>query len=148
MLGLAHVQAANAARDPMCAPLKAFVASIAPKESKQVLFRTSWFGGFKDDPQTERSVMAKRCDDSGYAPGRTLCDALITYGVTEFAELNAMSAIHCLAPDMRFGRHTTLRRIDLEISSGTDSRGSFITLHFAPDEAIGGNVLTITAKGY
>jgi hypothetical protein len=37
-------QAALAKTDPLCAPLRSFVASVKPDETKTVEFHTSWGG--------------------------------------------------------------------------------------------------------
>ena len=36
------------ATDTLCEPLRKFVESVKPHESKTITFRTSWGAGFKD----------------------------------------------------------------------------------------------------
>lgn len=55
---------AKRAPDSLCAPLVAFAASIKPDAHRDMVFRTSWGGNFKDE--NENVIYAKRGEHSGY----------------------------------------------------------------------------------
>jgi hypothetical protein len=134
--------------DPLCSPLRTFVASVKKDESRTLEFRTSWGTDFKDSPSSGNVFAARRCMFADYEPGRSVCDYLMEHGAIEFSENNAKNAIVCLAPAMRFPPNMTLDRIAVSFYYGTESRGSNIQITFAEDRTIGGMVLTIKADGY
>ena len=138
-------QPANAA-DTLCAPLRKFVESVKPHESKTIIFRTSWGTGFKDSE--EPSFAEKRCQHDGYVPAKAVCTDFIAHGSTEFPGTNARSAISCLSRDTRFAPRLSLHAIAVSFSYGTDDRGSLVDISLAEDDAVGGMALTITAVGY
>lgn len=147
LLAAAFPCLAKAARDPICTPLKTFVASVKPKETRKLAFQTSWGKGFKDT--TDPTFAAKRCVHDGYAPAKAACDAWLEDGQAEFPGNNALRAIACLLPGVSFGhRHVDLKNIELATSYGTDGRGSLVTIRLAEDEQLGGVVLEIEAVGY
>ena len=137
---------AAAPRDPLCAPVRAFVDSVKASESRRLEFHTSWGQGFKD--AAGYSLYAKRCDHDGYMPAKVACDALMEHGSAEFAGGNALRVLACLSPGMRFGRHVGLARIEMTVSYGSESRGSDVTIRFDHDERLGGEILAIAAEGY
>lgn len=141
---LAHQSAAVAAS--LCGPLRKFVESVQPNDSRTVEFRTSWGEGFKDSE--EPALAAKRCQHGGYEPAKAVCAYLMEYGATEFSGNNAKEALACLSRNTRFAPQMSLSAIALSFSYGTENRGSLIELTFAPDEHIGGMVLAIKADGY
>jgi hypothetical protein len=138
-------QPANA-DDSLCVPLRKFVDSVKPHESKTITFRTSWGTGFKDSD--EPSLAEKRCQHDGYDPAKLVCADFITNGSTEFPGANASSAITCLSRVTRFAPHLSVHVIAVSFSYGTDNRGSLVEIRLAEDETVGGMVLTITAEGY
>ena len=145
-LALSSTISAAFPRDPLCAPLKAFAASVKPHETREFQFHTSWGQGFQDSDGF--SLFAKRCDHGGYAPAKAACDALLENGSAEFPGLNALRVIACLSPGTRFGRQLSLERLDLALPYGTDQRGSEVTIRLDHDPELGGEVLGIGAKGY
>ena len=134
--------------DPLCSPLRTFVASVKKDESRTLEFRTSWGTDFKDSPSPGNVFAARRCMFSDYDPARSACDYLMEHGAIEFSGNNAKRAIVCLAPTMRFPSGMSLDRIDVSFYYGTESRGSNVQITFAEDRTIGGMVLTIKADGY
>jgi hypothetical protein len=138
---------ANDQPDELCAPLRAFVASVKPDETKKIEFHTSWGGNFKDE-KDNNVIYAKRCNDDGYAPAEAVCAYLMENGSVEFAGRNAKRALTCLSPGTTFAPKMALNRAEISFSYGTDERGSNVTLQLAEDAKIGGMVLTISADGY
>jgi hypothetical protein len=134
--------------DPLCSPLKAFVASVRKDESRTLEFHTSWGSDFKDSSSPGYVFAARRCAFSGYEPARSVCDYLMNHGAIEFSGNNAKRVIACLAPSTRFSPGMRLERVDVSFSYGAESRGSDIQVTFAEDSKIGGMVLTVTADGY
>lgn len=147
VIALAVSPAANAATDPLCRPLRAFAASIAPGQKHEIVFRTSWGSGFKDTPD-ENTFWAWRCEDPHYEPAQRVCAALMKYASIEFDNLNAMRAIECLSPKTHFADHTRFRHGEFELMYGTENRGANITITFEGDEKVGGGALRIVAEGY
>lgn len=136
--------------NPLCKPLRAFVASIKAGEHQELQYRTSWGGDFKDAPGDGKNQVfaAKRCEFFGYAPGREVCSYLAEHGAIEFSENTAMDAIHCLSPGTTLGDGVHVHRIETSFSYGTDDRGSDLTIRFGQDDKVGGMLLDITADGY
>ncbi len=134
------------AADTLCPPLRKFVESVKPHESKTIIFRTSWGTGFKDSE--EPSLAEKRCQHDGYDPAKLVCADFIAYGSTEFPGTNARSAISCLSRDTRFAPRISVHTIAVSFSYGTDDRGSLVDISLAEDDVVGGMALTITAEGY
>jgi hypothetical protein len=149
-LGLgAFALAANhlaAAEDGLCKPLKSFIASVKPDETRVLKFHTSWGSNFKDDE--EPAIAAKRCDHGGYEPAKAVCEFLMEHGATEFSGNNAKAAIACLAGQTRIAAATQLHAISISFSVGTKNRGSLVDVEFTEDASLGGMVLLITADGY
>lgn len=134
--------------DPLCSPLRTFIASVKKDESRTLEFRASWGADFKDSPSPGNVFAARRCMFSDYDPARSVCDHLMEHGAIEFSGNNAKSAIVCLAPATRFPLGMTLDSIDVSFYYGTESRGSNVQITFGEDRTIGGTVLTIKANGY
>jgi hypothetical protein len=145
VLAVVACQTVNAA-DTLCAPLRKFVESVKPHESKTIIFRTSWGAEFKDSE--EPSLAEKRCQHDGYDPAKLVCADFMAHGSTEFAGTNARSAISCLSRDTRFAPRISVHAIAVSFSYGTDDRGSLVDISLAEDDAVGGMALTITAEGY
>jgi hypothetical protein len=135
-----------APRDPFCEPLRAFAASVKPSDTRKLAFHTSWGSGFKD--AANYSLYAKRCDHGGYAPAKAACDVLLQQGSAEFAGNNALRVIACLSPATRFAPRISLDRIEMTLTYGSDSQGSDITVRLDHDAQLGGEVLSIEARGY
>ncbi len=140
--------ATKAKGDPLCPPLRAFVASVKKDESKTLEFHTSWgtASGIRLHPT--KSSPQKWCTFSDYGPARPVCDYLMEHGAIEFSGNNAKSAIACLSPATRFSPRIELDRVDASFYYGTESRGSNIRINFVEDSKLGGMVLTIKANGY
>jgi hypothetical protein len=135
-------------RDPLCAPLRAFAASVPKDQTKSLQFHTSWLADFKGGNPRAMGAFT-RCMDGGYAPAHTVCDSLIKHGAVEFAGNNAKQALVCLLPGTRFGQNgLSLDALDVSFYYGTPQRGSNITLSFDQDSQMGGMVLSITAQDY
>lgn len=137
---------ARGVTDAGCAPLKAFVSSVKPDEKRVVLFRTSWFEPFKDEPNSS-NLGGQRCEHGGYGPAKTFCDMFMKKSSTEFAGSNAVAVIQCLAPGVSFGR-LQLTTVDVFFSCGTDDRGQNIQLTLDKDEKTGGMLMRLEVDGY
>jgi len=138
---------AGAAVPDLCGPLRHFVESVKPGETRKLEFHTSWGGDFKDSASAD-TVSARRCIHFNYAPAKDVCAYFIEYGGTEFAGNNAKEAVRCLSKTTRFADRLVLDGIQVSFSYGTDERGSHIDLQFSEDPHLGGMVLSITARGY
>lgn len=138
--------AANRVPDSLCAPLLAFAASIDPDAHREIVFRTSWGGNFKD--ATENVFYAKRCEHSGYKEAKKVCDVLMKDASVEFGNQNAMQAIVCLSPKTRFPYRTSLETGEFSLMFGSENRGANISIVFEPDTVVGGMSLRIVADGY
>jgi hypothetical protein len=134
------------ATDTLCEPLRKFVESVKPRESKTITFRTSWGAGFKDSEGP--SLAEKRCQHDGYDAAKLVCADFMANESTEFPGTTARSAISCLSRDTRFAPRITLHAIAVSFSYGTDDRGSLVDITLAEDSIVGGMALTITAEGY
>lgn len=65
-----------AGADPLCPPLRSFVQSVGPHETRTFAFRTSWGEGFKDS-EAPHVLGAKRCEHGEYAPAKAVCAYLM-----------------------------------------------------------------------
>jgi hypothetical protein len=131
--------------DGMCDPARAFVASVGPDESREVLFHTVWGRGFKDEE--EPVLYQKRCEHSGYEPARDFCAYLITHGAAEFSGHNAQRFVSCIMPDVSFGE-MQLHSGEFGMSYGSSERGALIEVSFVEDALLGGMRLRIRVDGY
>jgi len=148
ILGVMCVIAHHAAiaSDNLCGPLRSFVESVAPDETRVLKFHTTWGENFKD---SEGLVMgAKRCNHFGYDPAKGVCAYLMKHGATEFAGINAKRAVECLAPGVTFADRIDLHVISLSLTYGTEDRGAIVDITFLEDDEVGGMALSITADGY
>lgn len=143
---LAGCASLGGTRDPMCAPLRDFVQSIEPGTTRDVTFRTNWGSNFRDDPKP--AIFAKRCEHANYGPAKPLCDYLMDHGAVEFSTINAQRAVGCLAPGTRFGGAVEWMEGTFQVGYGTPERGSTVTIAYGSDNDVGGNVLSIVARGY
>lgn len=132
--------------DPLCAPVRAFVGSVGPDESREIAFHTSWGSNFSD--AEEPALFAKQCMHQGYEPGRPACRALMEHGAVEFSNTNAERLVSCLAPDTRWGAHVQLLQGSFSLRHGSDNRGSHVKVTYGPDPVRGGAVLRLVAGGY
>ena len=139
-------QAALAKTDPLCAPLRAFVASVKSDETKTLEFHTSWGGNFKDS--TEPAIFAKRCNHFGYGPADVVCTYLMQHGATEFSDTNFKRAVMCLSPRTRLDSGLSVSGAAMSLSYGSPDRGAHVRLVFSEDSQLGGMVLTVAADGY
>jgi hypothetical protein len=135
------------AADELCAPLRRFVESVKPDEKRALEFHTSWGSDFKDT-HDESALWAKRCVHHDYQPARAVCDFLMENGAVEFSGNNAKRVLMCLSRKTHFADRLLLHGIEISLSFGTDDRGSHVEIRYAPDEQLGGMVLSITASGY
>jgi hypothetical protein len=139
-------QTAIAKTDPLCAPLRAFIESVQPDETRTFEFRTSWGGNFKDS--TESAIFAKRCNHFGYSPAKPVCEYLMEHGAIEFSDNNLKRTVMCLSPKTRLEPGLSVSSITMFLSYGSDDRGSHVNLEFAEDSQVGGMVLRVAADGY
>lgn len=138
-------QAASAA-DGLCGPLRKFVESVKPNETRLLKFHTIWGSDFKDSK--EWAMGAKRCEHNGYDPAKSVCAYFMEHGATEFSGNNAKSAVMCLSPKTHFAPRMELHTISVSLTYGTDDRGSNVDIEYSEDNELGGMVLSITVDGY
>lgn len=137
------------ARDSLCGPLRAFVASVKPEESRSVVFRTMWGGPFKDEAKEHPiAFLSKRCEHTDYAPAQAVCASLMTDGAVEFADNNFKEALQCLSRKTRLAGGLTFNNAAISLEYRTGERVAFVDLEFAEDPEIGGMFLKVTASGY
>ncbi len=139
-------QTVLAKTDPLCAPLRAFVQSVQPDESRVLEFRTSWGSSFKDS--TEPALFAKRCNHFGYSPAETMCEYLVKHGATEFSDNNLKRSVMCLSPKTKLDSGLSIADATFSLSYGSDDRGALVSLKLVEDPKIGGVVLRISVDGY
>ena len=135
--------AAKKASDTLCARLKAFVASVEPNESRELIFHTIWAGNFRDS--SNPALFAKRCDHNEYAPAKSVCDYLMEYGRVEFSEDNLTQVLLCLSPKTRLGG-AILQRVELSLGVDTSEGWSDITVEFDRDATLGGMALRVAVS--
>jgi hypothetical protein len=135
----------SSASDPLCIPLRAFVASVNPHVTREIVFYTSWGSGFKGE---EEAFFAKRCVHNAYVPAKAVCDSLMLNGAVEFAGHNATRAVSCLSTHTHFAKRIQLDRGTFSFNYGTDNRGANVTVSFVEDETLGAMALHVTADGY
>jgi hypothetical protein len=132
--------------DPLCLPMRQFVASVNPGEVHELAFHTSWGSNFKTEKAP--AIFAKQCLHQGYGPARPACQALVDHGAVEFSNTNAERVVTCLAPSHRWGEHVHLDQGSLSLEYGTDNRGANVTVSYEADKEMGGMVLRVRAAGY
>ena len=135
----------GSASDPLCSPLRAFVASVDPHVTREIVFYTSWGSGFKGE---EEAFFAKRCVHHGYVPAKAVCDSLMQSGAVEFAGHNATRAISCLSTHTHFAKRIQMDQGSFRFNYGTDNRGANVMVSFVEDETLGAMALRVTAEGY
>lgn len=142
------VGSATAAKvpDPLCLPMRQFVASVEPGEVHELAFHTSWGSHFNSEK--ESAIFAKKCLHRGYGPARPACQALMEHGALEFSNTNAERVVTCLAPSNRWGEHVHLEQGSLSLEYGTDSRGANVIVSYGVDKQMGGMVLRVRVSGY
>jgi hypothetical protein len=137
---------AGGTTDPLCKPLRAFIASVKPDESKELIFRTVWGSNFKGE--TQPALFAKSCDHGGYEPAATACKALMEQGTVEFSANNAIRVLSCLSPKTRFGSGVDLEHGAFSLTYGTPERGATVTIGYGEDSTMGAMALRVAADGY
>jgi hypothetical protein len=137
----------GSASDPLCGPMRAFVASVNPNVTREVVFYTSWGSGFKGE-EDETDMWAKRCVHDNYAPAKAVCDSLMQSGAVEFSGHNATRTVSCLSKHTRFANRMQLDQGLFRFNYGTDNRGANVKVSFAEDEKLGAMALRVTADGY
>jgi hypothetical protein len=137
---------ATAGTDPLCGPLREFVSSVHPGETKVIEFHTSWGGNFKDSP--EPVIFAKRCNHYGYGPAKAACAYLMEHGAIEFSDNNLKRAVMCLSPKTRMDAGLSLNSAAIFLTYGSPDQGSHVNLEFGEDPQLGGMVLKVAADGY
>ena len=137
---------AGDAADPLCAPLRKFVESVEPKQTKSLTFHTVWGGNFKGE--SRETIYAARCIDNGYAPAKAVCESLLKRSSKEFPSINVKRSLACLSPKTVFGTDLKLRQAEFEIDYGSDDDGSVVTVKFYEDLEMGSTALSISAKRY
>jgi hypothetical protein len=134
------------AADGLCAPLRKFVESVKPDDTKILKFHTSWGSNFKDSDV--ESLWAKRCEHDNYKPAKSVCTYLMEHGATEFSGNNAKAAVTCLSSKTQFAPRTQLDAISLSLMYGTENRGDNVDVEYTDDKELGGMVLSITVRAY
>ena len=129
-----------------CKVLRAFVASVEPDETREIIFRTSWLSNFKDE--TEPAIYAKRCEHGAYAPAEKVCAYLMKHGPIEFADISVKNSISCLSPMTKFDQRISLNVADFNFNYGSPDRGALIEITFKEDPVVGGMAFRLTADGY
>jgi hypothetical protein len=82
--------------DGMCAAIAAF-ANAPDAGNHSVRLSTDWGGVYTKSEDPDEWVMAaKRCDHSGFEPGKSLCGYLIEETSTEFPRINYRRALRCM----------------------------------------------------
>lgn len=132
--------------DPLCLPVKQFVASVSAGEIHELAFHTYWGSNFKTENET--AISAKNCLHQGYGPAKPACQALMDHGAVEFSNTNAERVVTRLVPSNHWRKHVHLEQGALSLQYGTDSRGANITVSHEIDEEMGGMVLRLRAAGY
>jgi hypothetical protein len=133
--------------DQLCAPLKAFVASVKPGKTQTLEFETAWFTHLTGSADT--GVIGKSCDHHGYNPARVACASLLKYSSTEFAGLNAMRVIMCLSPGTHFAPFAQLDQIALDFSYGYSNRGQNVSVKLGKAAAADDpRVMKLEVEGY
>jgi len=132
--------------DPLCLPMRHFVASVDPGDVRELAFHTSWGSNFRN--AKEPAIAAKLCLHQGYAPARPACQALMDDGAVEFSGTNAERVVTCLAPGNHWGAHVHLEQGSISLVYGTDHRGSNVTVTYGEDKGMGRMVLRVRAYGY
>ena len=135
-----------AAASGLCGPLRDFVKSVKPGETRELKFHTIWGGNFKDREGPANG--AKRCDFNSYEPAKAVCKYLMEFGSVESSGFNAKSAITCLSPDTRFAAGTRLNAIAFSMTFGSEVHGSLLDVAYTEDKEVGGMVLKIAANGF
>lgn len=129
-----------------CDVLRAFVDSVKPDETKELVFRTSWGANFKD---TQEAVLsAKRCEHGDYPAAKNVCSYLMEHASAEFAPIVVKNAISCLSPGSNFENQFTINSGSFSITYGTPERGSLVDITFSEDSTVGGMALKLVADGY
>jgi hypothetical protein len=139
-------QAARTKTDPLCAPLRTFVESVKPDETRALEFHTSWGGNFKDS--TEPAIFAKRCNHFGYDQAEAVCSSLMESGSIEFAGSNFKRAVMCLSPKTRLDSGLSVSSAAISLAYGSPDRGASVSLELSEDPQIGGMVLKLAADGF
>jgi hypothetical protein len=146
-LALLGCQTGSAANG-LCEPLRQFVASVKPGDTRVIEFRTSWGSDFKDsDSHDEFVISAKRCDRGNYDPANAVCNYLMEHAPVEFSDISLKDAVMCLSRKTSLG-DMSIYGIEMSLTYGTHNRGSIVDIKYSPDEQLGGMVLSITARGY
>jgi hypothetical protein len=131
-----------------CQPLRKFVASVQPGETRSFAFRTNWGGSFKDEETTEQGVFySKRCEHHDYAPAKAACAYFMAHGPVEFADENLKLAVNCLSRESHL-EDVSFDSAVLSLHYGNENRGATVDLEFVEDPQVGGMVLRVTASGY
>ena len=139
-------QEVSAKMDPLCGPLRAFVESVNPDETRTFDFHTSWGSNFTDS--ADPAIFAKRCNHYGYGPAKNVCVYLMEHGVIEFSDSNFKRATMCLSPKTRFDPGLSVSEAAMSLDYGGPDRGANVSLLFSEDPKIGGMVLKVVADGY
>ncbi len=129
-----------------CDVLRAFVGTVQPEETKELVFRTSWGSNFKDTP--EAVLSAKRCEHGSYPAAKNVCKYLIEHASVEFAADTVKNAISCLSPGNNFDDHFVINTGSFSISYGSQERGSIVEFMFNEDLEVGGMAFKLVAEGY
>jgi len=139
---------AGGAVPDLCGPLRHFVESVKPGDTRRLEFHTSWGGDFKDSAADPDTLSAKRCLHFNYGPAKEVCTYLMEHGATEFAGNNAKDAVMCLSKTTRFADRLVLDGIQISFMYGTGNRSSNVDLEYSEDPHLGGMVLSIAVRGY
>ncbi len=129
-----------------CDVLQAFVGSVKPDETRQLVFRTSWGANFKDTPGA--ALFAKRCEHGDYPAAKNVCSYLMEHDSAEFAAVAVKKAILCLSPASNLDDQLTINSASFSIHYGSQERGAIVDISLSEDSAVGGMALKLVADGY
>ncbi|MCT6699978.1 hypothetical protein [Rheinheimera sp. 4Y26] len=138
--------AAAAQSTEFCDVLRAFVGSVKPDETRQLVFRTSWGANFKDTPGAV--LFAKRCEHGDYPAAKNVCSYLMEHASAEFAAVAVKKAIVCLSPASNLDEQLTINSASFSIYYGTQERGALVDISLSEDNKVGGMALKLVAAGY
>ena len=132
-------------KDPLCAEVNAFLASVKPDETRTLTLRTFW-GAREEGDQIV--IGSKSCEHNDYGPGEKLCTYLIQNSSTEFAGYNAKRILNCLTPKPGIAADLEIHSGSFSTTYGSPNRGALVDLQLSPDKSAGEMVLHLQADGY
>lgn len=145
LLGMPALASHAKQKDPLCAEVKAFLASVKPDETRTISLRTFW-GAREEGDQIV--IGSKSCEHNDYEPGEKLCAYLIQNSSTEFAGYNAKRILNCFIPGPGITADLEIHSGSFSTTYGSPNRGALVDFQLAPDKGAGDMVLHLQADGY